>query len=184
LVPTIHYTLRKQLPLTTQDEILDAPTEGDGEILLHHASLEKRLINYLLDAILSIVLFFSFAKLVGEIDPENDWAGIIMAWVFFTGYPLYYFVFEIAFSGQSPAKFLTGTRAVHISGSPASGSNLIIRSLCRLVPFERFSFLVNYKKGWHDVWSKTAVIDIKKSNLLVPSTETATKKENSHTYLK
>lgn len=183
MVPTIHYTLRKKLPLTTQDEILDAPSEGDGENELHRASLEKRLANYLLDGLLSFVLFIILVVFLALLDVGDEFAGGFIVFSILVGYPLYYFVFETLLVGKTPAKYLTNTRVVDLDGYPASQSSLIIRSLCRMVPFERYSYLFNYEKGWHDVWSKTMVIDEKQSKIKKPVVEKSSK-DIGHTYLK
>jgi len=37
---------------------------------------------------------------------------------------------------------------------------IVIRSLCRFIPLEAFSFLFNDGSGWHDTISSTKVINI------------------------
>jgi hypothetical protein len=35
---------------------------------------------------------------------------------------------------------------------------MVLRSLCRLIPFEPFSFLGSDARGWHDSITKTRVV--------------------------
>jgi len=38
-------------------------------------------------------------------------------------------------------------------------STILVRSLCRAVPFDALSFLFKDTGGWHDEWSKTYVVE-------------------------
>ncbi len=69
---------------------------------------------------------------------------------------VYYLGFEGIF-GRTPAKFLTGTKVVDVSGGPARFTQILGRTFSRFVPFEAFSFLGS-DTGWHDRWSNTRVI--------------------------
>jgi len=53
-------------------------------------------------------------------------------------------------------------------GAQPGVSSILRRSLSRLVPFDAFSFLGNYARGWHDKWSNTWVIDEKKQAFIAP----------------
>ncbi|MBD8084181.1 RDD family protein [Chryseobacterium caseinilyticum] len=86
-----------------------------------------------------------------------------MVWEFLSGYVIstvYYFMWEYFSNGRTLGKIVTGTRAVSIDGEDASTTQIWYRSLCRLIPFNAFSFLG--ENGWHDTLSQTRVIDIKK----------------------
>ena len=72
----------------------------------------------------------------------------------------YYFISE-ALLGKTVGKFLTGTRVVAESGGPAQVWQIFVRTLCRFVPFDVFSFLGRRGYGWHDRWSKTRVVAIR-----------------------
>ncbi|MEP2935797.1 MAG: RDD family protein [Gilvibacter sp.] len=67
---------------------------------------------------------------------------------------LYYFLLEAIF-GQTIGKLVTKTYVVKKDGSKASILNLIIRSLCRLIPFDALTYLIGTERGLHDVWSFT-----------------------------
>ena len=47
---------------------------------------------------------------------------------------------------------------VDINGEKPGTQEILIRSLCRLIPFDAFSFLGAPDKGWHDSISKTYVV--------------------------
>lgn len=70
---------------------------------------------------------------------------------------LYYWIFE-GFFGRTIGKLLTGTKVVADDGSRANAFAILGRTLIRLIPFEAFSFLGTNNSGWHDRWSKTAVV--------------------------
>ena len=79
------------------------------------------------------------------------------------GYPVmmvYYTLFEGIF-GRTPGKWATGTRAVMKDGSRLKVSAAFLRTLCRLIPFEAFSFLANDSRGWHDRITGTAVVNLR-----------------------
>lgn len=70
-------------------------------------------------------------------------------------YLVYYFLFE-TFTARTLAKFITGTIVIDEFGEKPSARTVLIRTLCRLIPFEHFSFLGD--RGWHDSISKTYVV--------------------------
>nr|WP_321234563.1 RDD family protein [uncultured Psychroserpens sp.] len=130
-----------------------------------------RFANYIIDYIIQIGLGAAIGFVLGVISELTGnyalidfffYSGSIMEFVF--GYLillLYYTVFE-TLTGRTLAKFITKTKVVLYDGSKPSFNEILVRSLCRLIPFEQFSFLGNDSKGWHDSISKTYVVDIKK----------------------
>lgn len=74
----------------------------------------------------------------------------------------YYLATEGIF-GRTLGKLITGTRVVNWrTGQKAGWGALIGRTFARFVPFEAFSFLGAGPGGWHDNWSGTMVVDMKK----------------------
>ena len=69
---------------------------------------------------------------------------------------LYYVGLEAA-TGQTLGKMVTGTKVVNERGGPPSLGQIAGRSICRLIPFEAFSFLAS-PTGWHDSLSGTMVV--------------------------
>jgi uncharacterized RDD family membrane protein YckC len=70
---------------------------------------------------------------------------------------IYYNVFEIFF-GTTIGKLFTKTVVVDVYGEKPTANAILIRSLCRLIPFEVFSFFGTPCIGWHDSLSKTYVV--------------------------
>lgn len=70
----------------------------------------------------------------------------------------YYVVCESLFS-RTLGKLITGTKVVNLDGSKPSPERILIRTLCRLIPFEPLSFFRGgYPRGWHDQFSGTTVV--------------------------
>jgi hypothetical protein len=53
-----------------------------------------------------------------------------------------------------------------------SAKTVLLRTLCRIVPFEPFSAFGGHP--WHDKWTRTYVIDVKKTAFTSPSYEAST----------
>ena len=69
---------------------------------------------------------------------------------------------DILYDSTRLGKFVTGTMVLMEDGSKPTFKDIFIRSLCRLIPFEAFSFLGAEGRGWHDSMSDTYVVDVKK----------------------
>ncbi|WP_437859494.1 RDD family protein [Sorangium sp. So ce363] len=71
-----------------------------------------------------------------------------------------YYVSMEAIFGATLGKLVTGTRVVMEDGSRAGVGRIAIRTLCRFIPFEAFTFLKrgDAPVGLHDGLSKTRVI--------------------------
>lgn len=68
---------------------------------------------------------------------------------------LYYTICEKGFKGYTLGKLITGTRAIRNDSNELTFKDALLRSLCRLVPFE---WLSGFGYPWHDNWTKTMVI--------------------------
>lgn len=64
--------------------------------------------------------------------------------------------------GRSIGKYFTKTKVVMEDGSVPKTTDIILRTLCRLIPFNAFSFFNDEARGWHDSMSDTYVVDIEK----------------------
>ena len=75
-------------------------------------------------------------------------------------YVSYYLLFEGVF-GKSPAKFITRTTVVSVDGRKPNFGSIVLRTLCRLVPFDQISILIEKNDCcWHGTWSKTEVVRV------------------------
>lgn len=78
-----------------------------------------------------------------------------------TLYLTYYFISE-ALGQRTVGKLITGTKVVMEDGTKPPAAAIALRSLCRLIPFEYFTFFGEYSRGWHDSFSKTFTVDVKR----------------------
>ena len=69
---------------------------------------------------------------------------------------IYYTISEAATKGRTLGKMVTGTIAITEDGRPFTFKDALLRSLCRVIPFEPFSAF-GYRP-WHDSFTKTAVV--------------------------
>ncbi|MFL9844612.1 RDD family protein [Flavobacterium rhizosphaerae] len=132
-----------------------------------YANGSKRLANYIIDRIVMFVIDFCFISVLGYIYDEfyaADWilyfisdsiiANLAHSCLFSV---VYYTIFE-ATTQRTVGKFITGTKVVMEDGSKPGWRVIIIRSLCRMIPFDAFSFLGSNARGWHDSLSSTYVV--------------------------
>jgi len=134
------------------------------------ATQGQRFAHYILDLIFEYVLMFTIfimlaiiARLVGNtaviewMGSMNDFESIMVMIVVIL---FYCNATEILFS-RTIAKFITGTIVVLEDGSRPDRDTILIRSVCRLIPFDHFSFLGTPARGWHDSLSHTYVVNKK-----------------------
>ncbi|EAS19231.1 hypothetical protein BBFL7_02129 [Flavobacteria bacterium BBFL7] len=128
----------------------------------NRASIRLRLINFIVD-------FFSFVVLIslihvilsnfGSDGIKYNWSNyqrIIGSVILF----LYYFIQEF-FWNKTLGKIVTGTIVVSEKDQKPNITELLMRTACRFIPLEAFSFAF-MKDGFHDIFSKTKVIENKK----------------------
>lgn len=130
----------------------------------------RRFVNYFLDQnIMSVFMYSALAvfSLIAKhlnLNYNNTvyFIALLNLWLFTIVFQyLYYFLFEAIWQ-RTPAKFITGTKVVTSSGEKPSIGTIAIRTIIRLVPFDAFSFLGLKMYGWHDRWSGTYVIKVKR----------------------
>lgn len=120
------------------------------------ASRGKRMSNLMIDDIIYYILLGGLLVSVNlqALVEAPTWVPYLLL----TGVRSVYYLACEATMGRTVGKFVTGTRVVDVSGGKPTFGQIVIRTLCRLVPFEPFSFLFGDPVGWHDSWSKTRVI--------------------------
>ncbi len=134
------------------------------------ASMGQRFLNYLIDGIMQLFLLIALAiisfiigDLMGTKKAVHFFAGldkntVALYTVTFAIVLIYYNFFEILFA-RTIAKFITRTVVVDEHGEKPHYDLILIRSLCRLIPFNPVSVLFFQGRGWHDSLSKTYVVD-------------------------
>ncbi|WP_296142695.1 RDD family protein [uncultured Flavobacterium sp.] len=138
--------------------------ELDDDLFASHG---QRFANYLIDYICQILIMFGVFMIIVMISISNGDKTIIakveslnqvVKYAFASVIVLvYYNVFEIFFS-VTIGKLITDTIVVDRNGYKPQTNEILVRSLCRLIPFEILSFLGVPGKGWHDSISKTYVV--------------------------
>ena len=69
---------------------------------------------------------------------------------------LFFYIFFESIWGRTPGKFIVGTVVVNAKGEKPSFGQIVGRTLCRMIPFEAFSFFG--EEGWHDSIPNTRVV--------------------------
>ncbi|TCJ14110.1 RDD family protein [Flaviaesturariibacter flavus] len=135
---------------------------------LEQASVGKRFLNLIIDFIAYYLVTFSVSMVLALTLREQyiDFLGSIgETGVFFFALIidfLYLSLSEAFCNGRTLGKLCTGTRAVREDGGRIGFGTAALRALIRFVPFEALSIFFG-SRLWHDSWSKTYVIDIRKS---------------------
>jgi uncharacterized RDD family membrane protein YckC len=135
-----------------------------------HASQGQRFLNLLIDNIamrftISYLTAYVVEYILGYLSPDilvsvindaNVIAIILMAYIVgIFNYVIYYGLCEKLFMGQTLGKFFTRTKAIRNDGEELTLKDALLRSLCRLIPFEVFS---GFGVPWHDNLTNTMVV--------------------------
>lgn len=132
------------------------------------ASNGKRFLNLVIDLLTQHIIGLSIAMFIVLISESTEWYALAN-WIdktdsteqLFIGlliFILYYLLTEIYFS-RTIGKYFTKTLVVMKDGSKPDKKTILIRTLCRLIPFEFFSYMGDNQQGWHDVFSNTYVVN-------------------------
>lgn len=135
-------------------QVLDAPLVEKPA--MEYATKGERFSNYIVDAILCYVFVFMIRFALSALAPELIYMRGFITLMTVVVFTIYYTVFEHSF-GKTPGKFITRTHVVTEDGERPTLSNILGRSLCRIIPFDGLSFLFSFT-GWHDTISKTCVV--------------------------
>lgn len=117
-----------------------------------------RFVNFLIDFIVIFILYSiivpvieTFLPLVNQTERAIYRIGFL---VFFVA--LYYIPLEYGLQ-KTLGKIITKTKVVTLEGNKPELIDIISRTFCRLIPFDRFSFFYS-RNGLHDAISRTKVI--------------------------
>ena len=116
----------------------------------------RRFANSLIDTIVIYALYFILILITAS----GGTFGVESVGMQFSIYLLmigYYTVMEFTI-GKTVGKMLTGTKVITIEGEKPDFKTAFVRSLCRFIPFDAFSFLGTPCAGWHDTIAKSRVI--------------------------
>ncbi|MEX0363593.1 MAG: RDD family protein [Allomuricauda sp.] len=160
-----------ECPSFEKDENLSPRSFGSmysDEVHLPTAGAGKRFINYLIDYLFIVGLGALVGGAIGlvlnYVAPEKlyllDQNNKLVDYAFGAVLLLVYYTFFEGFTGRSIGKFFTKTKVVLENGEKPTFNDILVRSFCRIIPFEAFSFLGKDAIGWHDTISKTRVVEM------------------------
>jgi uncharacterized RDD family membrane protein YckC len=134
------------------------------------ASNGSRFLNYILDLAAFVLILILIGFVLGIFIGLFGMTGISV-WISSMGdlgwncviivISIVYYTLMEGFFGRSLGKFITGTIVVDENGEKPDFGTIFKRSLCRLIPFDAFSFLGSSGRGWHDSISDTYVVNKK-----------------------
>lgn len=135
------------------------PLEGEA------ASTFTRFVNFLLDSMIASLYSFFFGYVLGLVLSGTSRAGLevlgtstVAQWLVGLCSVFSYYLITEGLWGKSPAKFFTRTRVVNAAGEKPSWRAILLRSACRLIPLDPFSYFGGRGNGWHDTLSGTQVV--------------------------
>lgn len=150
----------------------DLLADLQDEIVYQHAEKWQRFVNLLIDMIVvgivnsifgGIIQTIIFATYINDFNSIESaysfpWHLFLIVWLVQISFFLaYYTIFEKMMKGRTVGKLVTGTMAVREDGNPLTWKNAILRSLCRLIPFEPIVALFT-SYPWHDDFTNTVVV--------------------------
>ncbi len=129
--------------------------------LVAYTSNSHRFVHYLLDVLFMIPLSLNIVQIFSHGDMFY-WMGyksevlmeLFVQLIIGIAFIFYYFISEAIF-GQTFGKMVTKSCVV-TNGVEYSNGRMLRRALCRLIPFDKISFLVG--GNWHDKVSDTSVV--------------------------
>lgn len=124
-----------------------------------------RLLNFIIDTVVWIILFFSIAYIFDRYFVRFNSYLVNYLYSISLGvllYVAYYSVLEFYFK-KTLGKYLTRTNVVHRDGDEITFSTIFKRTISRLIPIDIFYYLFS-KKGLHDRLSTTLVIKTNANN--------------------
>ena len=117
-----------------------------------------RFIHFIVDTIAFVILTIIFAFVLGLfINPTDQSLINLMGYLMLAaGFFGYYVFMETKFQ-KTIGKFITKTKVVNKNGTRPEVGDIVRRTFCRLIPFDRLSFLFT-PNGFHDKLSDTTII--------------------------
>jgi len=95
-------------------------------VFIHYpvASVGDRILAYLLDRVILIVLILALLALLFSLDIDEEWVAIVVLGLPFL---LYSLLFEIFMNGQTPGKRVLNIKVIRLNGTPPTVGDYILR---------------------------------------------------------
>lgn len=145
-----HIASRKSL-------VVESYKMGDAEISNYvEAAGWQRFSHLVIDLLLLLFFFYPLVMWLGQTMQIPDSIASSFIGVCFVILQLFFYLLFEAIFGATPGKYLTESRTIKNGMDSLPAGTAILRSFCRIVPFERIAFLLGSR--WHDNWSDTSVV--------------------------
>jgi len=127
------------------------------------AKWSLRLVNFLLDYVIIGLIVELFMVLFGDESLFNtSWPYPDIVYLYSALTVIVYYTLMEGLTGRTIGKYITGTKVImDMDSSKPTLINSLVRSLCRFIPFDIFSFFRPNPRGWHDSGSLTKVVETK-----------------------
>lgn len=145
------------------------------------ASKNIRFANFIIDYIVQVILGIALGVVIGILseltgsyafyDLVIETEGRLSDYIFGSIILIIYYLTIETLTARSLGKYITKTKVVLHDGSKPEFTDILKRTLSRILPFEQFSFIGKESTGWHDSISKTYVVDISKFETKIASIE-------------
>ncbi|WP_337301839.1 RDD family protein [Sediminicola sp. 1XM1-17] len=152
---------KRQIDTTTFQELkkkIDLEKSQKHNVNSNVVGSGIRFIHFIIDWTTWIIISFILSFMIGLVfNPSSlESIQIIVYFTFLAAFIGYYSIMELKYQ-KTLGKFITKTHVVKSDGTTPDSSDIVTRTFCRLIPFDRLSFLF-VKNGIHDYLSKTKVI--------------------------
>lgn len=137
------------------EKITEAKVQSDGLDAVK-ASTATRFLNALIDTFLFFFTVIFLISCIGFFQLSGT-GNAIASWTILLGWFLFYYGFMEFHFQKTFAKMMTGTKVLMANGTKPSRNDILMRTVCRLIPFDNLSFLFA-KNGFHDKFSNTIVV--------------------------
>lgn len=152
---------KRGIDTTKAEEIkadLEVKIKEEKEFDSKKVNSGTRLLNFIIDSIAFLIVFAILGFIIGLFyNTDNQIIlqlfGYLLLVVAFLGY---YIFMEYKFQ-KTIGKLITKTKVLRADGEDAQMGDIIARTFCRLIPFDRLSFLFT-SNGFHDRLSNTTVV--------------------------
>lgn len=132
---------------------LIAKFEEEEQFETKKVSSLTRFLNFIIDG---IVWFIIVAILTVQLSAQDTIQMLFGYFLFFASFIGYYAFMETKYQ-KTIGKFITKTKVVTKNGTKPNAGDILRRTFCRLIPFDRVSYLFT-PNGFHDRLSETTVI--------------------------
>lgn len=117
-----------------------------------------RLGNYIIDSVVILIIILLLLLMAGAILKPTDESLVVIFLFVLTILSIfgYYIFMEFKFQ-KTIGKMITKTKVLRKDGERPELNDIVLRTICRLIPFDRISYLFR-TNGFHDYLSNTILV--------------------------